>query len=176
MQSAHRRSRRQRGTCCHSVRNSAIGCTSATMMDAGSCAWVHSDNHAMNTSASPSQKRANNSCGQIPILQEILQIPKYRKLCISCADGNKHGIQSGRFAEERWIVPLAKLDPLPVVSNPTWTSSLWWVSVFGAQQIQETLGTLSESIGVARLSKGNMYATGACQPQKKTLERIPVTL
>ncbi len=52
-----------------------------------------------------------------------------------------------------------------------------WVSNFGAQQIQDTLGSPSKSIGVAGLSKKNMKATRACQTTKtKNMERIPVTL
>ena len=57
----------------------SLGCALSAQINSGSCTWFHSDKQAIITSLSWSTKRAYSSCGQVSIVQKILQVPKYRK-------------------------------------------------------------------------------------------------
>ena len=109
------------GKSCRWVPNCAIGCASAAMMHFRSCAWVHSDQHAMHILFLRQGSEHIIHVDKSPSCKRSCRSPSTENLCISCAVCNKHRIQSGWSASEQWIVPLATLVRLPLVSNPTST-------------------------------------------------------
>ena len=104
--------------CCRSVRNCSIGCASAAMMHSSSCAWVHSDQHAMHILFLRQGSKQIIHVDQSSSCKRSCRSPSTENLCIPCAVENKHRIQSAQLTNEQGIVPLSTLDRRPVVSNP----------------------------------------------------------
>ena len=162
------------GKCCRWVPNCAIGCASAAMMHFRSCAWVHSDQHAMHTLFLRQGSEHIIHVDKSPSCKRSCRCPSTENLCIPGAVENKHRIQSAGLANEQWIVPLATLDRLPVVSNPSSTKqSVVGLCLWHATNSGNARHSLNPFAYLGFRKETRMQRQTA---NHKSLERIPLTL